>query len=223
MLMTYKLGSDGSILSADATSNRVYNLSSLISTANTRRVLEMSLPLNTNTMLLYGRAPEPETANYGEYGHLDNFSITNLAGSTNIQLGRRLSDDDYTEFKNLEKLMAGMFTVIMNTTLTGAHHTDIDSGSAPRGGGNTYKYSFDGNDVEETSEGAVWRYYVYVTLLDGTVTESILGVFTALPAGYLKIIKVKVLDNGAVQTSDPLVGVSVTLDWEPGQEYVVPF
>jgi len=81
----------------------------------------------------------------------------------------------------------------------------------------------DNPDVEETSEGALWRYYVYVTLPDGTVTESILGVFTALPAGYLKIIKVKVLDNGAVQTSDPLVGVSVTLDWEPGQEYVVPF
>lgn len=151
MLMTYKLGSDGSILSADATADRVYNLSSLISTANTRRVLEMSLPLNTNTMLLYGRAPEPETANYGEYGHLDNFSITNLAGSTNIQLGRRLSDDDYTEFQNLEKLMAGMFTVIMNTTLTGAHHTEINSGSTPSGGGNTYKYSFDGNKTTYNS------------------------------------------------------------------------
>lgn len=148
MLMTYKLDSDGSILSADATADRVYNLSSLISTPNTRRVLEMSLPLNTNTMLLYGRAPEPETANYGEYGHLDNFSITNLAGSTNIQLGRRLSDVDYTEFQNLEKLMAGMFTLIMNTTLKGeTHHSDISADETPDNGSNKYKYSFSGNST----------------------------------------------------------------------------
>lgn len=80
----------------------------------------------------------------------------------------------------------------------------------------------DNPDVQLSADHSLWRFYVYVTLPDGTVTQSILGVTTPLHAGHLKVIKVKVLDNGSVQTEDPLVGVSVTLDWKPGHEFVVP-
>ena len=76
--------------------------------------------------------------------------------------------------------------------------------------------------ISESAEDAIWRYKVYTTLSDGKVTESILSITKPLSAGQFRIIKVKVLSNGGVQPSDPTVGVSVTLDWTPGQEYVVP-
>lgn len=72
-----------------------------------------------------------------------------------------------------------------------------------------------------SSEGALWRYRVYATMPDGSVTETILGVSSPLRAGQLKIIKVKILPNGSAATSDPAVGVSVTLDWEGGSEVIV--
>lgn len=152
-LMTYKLTDDGSILAADKNADRVYNLSSLISNSNPRRVIDMTLPLQTNTMLLYGRAPEPGTPNYGEYGHLDAFDVTSETGSANIRLGRRLSDADYNEFVEVETLMAGMVTLIMNTTLktvseTLDHHSDIDDEEVPSNGKNPYKFTFDGSKTE---------------------------------------------------------------------------
>lgn len=87
------------------------------------------------------------------------------------------------------------------------------------------KSIFDGDDpfVSEEAENALWRYKVYTTMSDGKTTESLLGVFKPLQAGQLKVIKVKVLENGAVQPDDPTVGVSVTLDWSPGIDINVDF
>ena len=70
--------------------------------------------------------------------------------------------------------------------------------------------------VTTSAESALWQIKAYVTNEDGSVTESILGVNEPLHAGELKILKGKVIGNGAVQPSDPTVGVSVTLDWSSG-------
>ena len=70
--------------------------------------------------------------------------------------------------------------------------------------------------VSEAAENALWRYYLYVDMPDGTVTQSILGVTHPLRPGQLKIIKVKVTSNGSVQPDDPSIAVSVALDWTPG-------
>ena len=64
-LLSYVLPTDGSILTADATSAKFYDLSELLSsnsasTSEQRRVLEMSLPLSTNTLLFYGKAKQGE-------------------------------------------------------------------------------------------------------------------------------------------------------------------
>lgn len=75
--------------------------------------------------------------------------------------------------------------------------------------------------VSERSEGSLWRYYVYATLPDGTVTETIVGVFTPLRAGQYKIIRAQVHSNGSLVTSDPTVGLSVVLNWTPGSEHEV--
>ncbi len=68
--------------------------------------------------------------------------------------------------------------------------------------------------VAEDAADALWRWNTYVTLADGSVTETVLGISTPLRAGGLRILKAKVFDTGIVATQDPTVGVSVTLDWQ---------
>lgn len=69
----------------------------------------------------------------------------------------------------------------------------------------------------------LWKWVVHAKMADGTTTESILEISQELPNGYLKILKTKLLDNGVVATSEPLVGVSVTLDWKTGNEFEIEF
>ena len=76
--------------------------------------------------------------------------------------------------------------------------------------------------VTVDADSPIWQIKAYVTLPDNTVTETILGVTKALHAGELRIIKVKALENGAVQPDDPTIGVSVKLDWNTAGEYDVP-
>ena len=61
-----------------------------------------------------------------------------------------------------------------------------------------------------------WEYRTYATLSDGSMTQTVLSISEPLPAGGIKIIKVKVLPDGSVAPADATVGVSVTLDWTPG-------
>jgi len=77
-----------------------------------------------------------------------------------------------------------------------------------------------------TSESAgevLWGWIVYVTLADGTITRSSMGLWTPLRAGQLKIVRARVHKSGGVTTEDPLVGVSVTLDWQEGGNHEVEF
>lgn len=73
--------------------------------------------------------------------------------------------------------------------------------------------------VSEEATDPIWRYDIYTWMSDGSVTKSELGVMTPLRAGQLKIIRAKVLTNGAVQPGDPTIGVSIQTDWNNGQEY----
>ena len=78
----------------------------------------------------------------------------------------------------------------------------------------------DDDTVSEVAEESLWRYLVYTTLSDGTVTETILGVKIPIRPGQLKIIQCTVTEDGVVNPRAPWVGVSVTLDWNnrPGWE-----
>ena len=69
----------------------------------------------------------------------------------------------------------------------------------------------------------IWKWRVRVPLSDGTVTETILGIKEPLYAAHLKIIKVKVLDNGVAYVEDPLVGASVTLGWNEAGQHDIEF
>ena len=76
--------------------------------------------------------------------------------------------------------------------------------------------------VSPYAEDALWQFRAYVTKKDGSVTQTILGIHRPLRAGQLMIIKGHLTSDGAVETHDPTVGVSVTLDWSPGHSETVP-
>ncbi len=64
-----------------------------------------------------------------------------------------------------------------------------------------------------------WQMRVYVTLPDDTVTENILSVNKPLRAGQLKIIKLKLKNDGELTTVDAEVGVGVELNWREGPHF----
>ena len=90
-------------------------------------------------------------------------------------------------------------------------------------------YSWGTRSVIETTEPFIakegdetlWQFKAYITKADGTTTETILSLRTPLRAGQLKIIRGFVTDEGAVQTNDHAVGVSVTLNWEEGLHHEI--
>ena len=93
-----------------------------LSNTESRRVLEMSLPLNTNKMMFYGKAilTDDSHTSRNTYGHLDDFTVTDNLANANFQLGKRLdSDDNKTKFQEVQKLLAGVLSCVMNTSRNG--------------------------------------------------------------------------------------------------------
>ena len=75
--------------------------------------------------------------------------------------------------------------------------------------------------LSDDAAEALWRWRAYVTIADGSVTETVLGINKPLRAGSLKVLKAKVYDTGIVTTQDPTVGVSVTLDWQSAGQHEI--
>ena len=148
-LFTYKLADDGKHLAAAAVANKFIDLgtplaSGTITATESHRVLEMSLPINTNTMLFYGKAPEGTASSaeaekgysaYDLYGHLDAYT---LAGGTdanagkdisaaNFELGKRMTADKKTKYDEIKKLLGGVLTCIINTKIAGTDHVALDA------------------------------------------------------------------------------------------------
>lgn len=166
ILLTYKQTSDSKILAADATAEKKYDLAEVvsankISSTDSRRVLEMSLPLQTNTLLFYGRAPEA-TSTYGGYslkecyGYLDVYKVNETVGSAEFTLGKQLTET--SKFYVTTKLLAGIFSVIMNTNLKGDNHVAISATAVPATDVSPYKF-----DVATTDYGQIgWSDYANV-------------------------------------------------------------
>lgn len=125
-----------------------------IDAENTHRVIETSLPLNTNTLLFYGRTKQGEVSSadiardftsYDVYGHLDNYSPgndTNLK-EANFQLGRRMTENHVESFQKIESLLAGVLTSIMHTNMSGDRHVAIDKTAHPSNESAIPPYGFD--------------------------------------------------------------------------------
>ena len=76
--------------------------------------------------------------------------------------------------------------------------------------------------VADDAESALWQFLVYVTMPDGSITETRLGLTQPVRAGQLKIVRVHLRDDGSVGSTDPTVGVSVTLNWNDGGQHDIP-
>ena len=128
---------DGKILTADMDAESTIELSDILSASATAqhksRVMEVQLPLKTNTLLFYAKAAQGDIASYDLtndypdmhmnvydfYGKLDNYSIGKTKGSANFRLGIRMANTptDATvvdRFEDAETLLSSIVTVIMN-------------------------------------------------------------------------------------------------------------
>lgn len=162
-LMSYSLETAGKTLAADATADKVYDLATVLAPGtlgenNSRRVLEMSLPLRTNTLLFYGKAPYGDAYGgfsnvYDCYGHMDAYSIGSAAGSTSFQIGSRLSDENYVKLRTVENMIAGIETLLLNHFIPAG--TVISAAAYPAGfPASTYGYT-----VTIPTGGIYWSMY----------------------------------------------------------------
>lgn len=76
-----------------------------------------------------------------------------------------------------------------------------------------------GNNTRANSNNGLWNVDIYADMPNGSITKTVLTLSEALKAGDIKVIRVKVNDDGGISTTDSNVGASVTLDWKKGGEY----
>ena len=167
VLFAYKQGADGKHLATATTADKRYELSRIISAGKidqeeSHRVIETSLPLNTNTLLFYGKAVEGSASEtqvaegitaYDLFGHLEKYSVGESEegldiDKTNFELSSRINGNK-ENFDKIGSLLAGVLTCIMNTNLAGNNHQAIHAADG---------YTFD-VDVTEYPE-LKWADYV---------------------------------------------------------------
>ena len=186
-LLTYTIADANhkGILPADATADKGFDLAQLatstqITSAENRRIIELSLPLNTNTLLFYGRAPMGNAydnyANvYDCYGHMDSYSVDKTSGSASFKAGRRLSDEEYTKFLHVENMCAGIQTTLLYHKVK--EGVTISKTATPEGVSTAYTF-----DAVIPSGGIRWEQYAssngkspYNSALDRFPLENKLG------------------------------------------------
>lgn len=161
-LMTKAAGdeNDGRIMNKDVNADKLFDLATVIGSGEinadqTHRVLEMSLPLKTNQLLFYGRAPKvmPDPAPTGvtvdEYfGRLETYNVSATQGDVKFSVSKRLKDDQISLYVAVEKVLAAALSTVMHTNLMEA--PDISATDGPEGYGNydgtgdgkPYKFAF---------------------------------------------------------------------------------
>lgn len=172
ILFSFKQGADGKHLAAATTSDKRYDLARIlgpntVSKEMSRRVIETSLPINTNTILFYGKAIAGDA--YGSsytandlFGHLDEYTLpaggANLSDVT-ISLGQRLTGDNLTTYRQVEDLLSAVLTSVMATNLAGDKHVAIVATDYPMEG--VSAYGFDVATTEYPTD-LTWESYANV-------------------------------------------------------------
>lgn len=135
VLLSFKQTDDNKHISAATVADKRYDLESIMSSGsidqtNSHRVIETSLPLNTNSLIFYGKAIQPTPANYEAYGHLEDFTIADPAATgldmskTNIELASRINGN-LDDFQKIGELLGGILTCIMHSNLAGTHKSAV--------------------------------------------------------------------------------------------------
>ena len=126
-----------------------------LSNSESRRVLEMSLPLNTNKMMFYGKAivSDDNHNNRNTYGYLSEFSVTDNLANVNFQLGKRLDTEaNKTKFQEVQKLMAAVLSCIINTN---RGNVAVDDNDVPEEGISPYGFDI----AADKCENMLWAAY----------------------------------------------------------------
>lgn len=155
VLYSYKSSSDGKHLPSAGTMDKRYDLAQVlapyaIDNDNSRRVIETSLPLNTNTLLFYGKAIQGDAygsgnSAYDVYGHLDTYSLPedNNLNNVTFTIGRRLTGENLAKYRQMENLLSAILTAAMNTNLSGTNHVAISAAGKPVDSEGMAAYGFD--------------------------------------------------------------------------------
>ena len=171
LLFTYKLSPDGSHVSAGTeTADKVYDLNELVKqqglnstgTDVSRRVLEMSLPTGTNTLMFWGRAmqgavPTGKTAE-AVYGSID-FAPSSTLSDASFTLAPCVVDDTGSGATILKD---GQTALGQYETLIAKALNDIINASS------TVNVTRSGKTVNKTM---AWKDYVEFAA-DGTITAK---------------------------------------------------
>ena len=137
-LLTYELAANGNHLydistPALATAKRKYSLGQLLNTgtiseSNSRRVIELSLPVGTNTLLFYGKAPKGALTD-DEAGSVT-MDVQEDATNTSFTINPRMTAENQVIFTETTDLIATALTALSNAGLKqytegveGAAHT----------------------------------------------------------------------------------------------------
>ena len=122
---------------------------------NSTRVLEMTFPLGTNSMVFYGKAITTESTHSKDiYGHLDDYHVEEDMTKVSFTLGKRLSDNSRTEFLHIQNLLAGILTCVMETNRGTSKVLATD---VPETGVKPYGYNIEISDAANLK----WRdYYI---------------------------------------------------------------
>ena len=141
LLFFQEAAADGTPVTNDGLEvKKSYNMARVATAAslsndNSRRVLEMSLPLNSNKMLFYGRAirNSESPASHGIYGHLSDYNIGDALDGIYFSLAKCLETDQKAEFLSVENLLAGVISCILNVNRGTAAiaATDVPETGAP--------------------------------------------------------------------------------------------
>ena len=125
-LMAYELGSNGSHLwdlPTLSTAKRSYSLGQLLNTgsiseSNSRRVIELALPVGTNTLLFYGKAPKgsntPEQSD--QVGSIT-MDVQEDASNTSFTIDSRMTAENQTIFNETSALVSACLTALSNAGL----------------------------------------------------------------------------------------------------------
>lgn len=124
-LLCYELAANGKHLydlSTDelATAKRLYSLGQLLNTgaiseSNSRRVIELSLPVGTNTLLFYGKAPKGSLTN-DEAGSIS-MTVAENAKNTEFTITPRMTAENQTIFNETVDLVSTCMTSLSNAAL----------------------------------------------------------------------------------------------------------
>ena len=184
VLFSFKQANDGKTIATASTADKRFDLSRIIAAGGinegqSTRVIETSLPLNSNTLLFYGKAisgtVSQSEANagitaYDLFGHLDKYEVAgadeglNLANTT-FELSSRINSNK-DNFKKIEDLLAGVLTVIMNTNLAGVHHETVTYEDEEVSYGNIYWADYVNNDKKSPVTSSHALYALEVKLAD---------------------------------------------------------